>query len=195
MAIELMLNAVNLTFVTFARSLQATDGPRDRVLRDGGRGGGVPPSASRSCSSSPPAVDRQRRRGDVAPMVTAEPLLRWIVLLPALGFLWNATIGQRAPRTAAVVGPGAVGAAFVVAIVAVLRLHGLAAPRRHGAVAARRRLPLDRRRGLPADVAFRLDAISAVMILVVTGIGFLIHVYSLGYMHDGRGLRGASSRT
>lgn len=37
-----------------------------------------------------------------------------------------------------------------------------------------------------ADWGFLLDALSSVMILVVTGIGFLIHVYSLGYMaHDG----------
>ena len=32
--------------------------------------------------------------------------------------------------------------------------------------------------------AFRLDPLSAMMILVVTGIGFLIHVYSTAYMHD-----------
>jgi NADH-quinone oxidoreductase subunit L len=34
------------------------------------------------------------------------------------------------------------------------------------------------------DVAFRLDPLSAVMILVITGIGSLIHVYSTAYMHD-----------
>src|SRR6186713_889017 len=33
-------------------------------------------------------------------------------------------------------------------------------------------------------LAFRLDALSAVMILVVTGIGSLIHIYSTAYMHD-----------
>lgn len=37
-----------------------------------------------------------------------------------------------------------------------------------------------------ADWGFLLDALSSVMVLVVTGIGFLIHVYSIGYMaHDG----------
>ena len=34
------------------------------------------------------------------------------------------------------------------------------------------------------DLAFRLDPLSAVMILVVTGIGSLIHIYSTGYMHE-----------
>src|SRR5229473_6759904 len=37
-----------------------------------------------------------------------------------------------------------------------------------------------------ADWGFQLDPLSAVMILVVTGVGFLIHVYSIGYMaHEG----------
>ena len=35
-----------------------------------------------------------------------------------------------------------------------------------------------------ADVSFLLDPLSAVMVLVVTGVGFLIHVYSIGYMAD-----------
>ena len=34
------------------------------------------------------------------------------------------------------------------------------------------------------DWGFLLDPLSAVMVLVVTGIGFLIHVYSTGYMHE-----------
>ncbi|TDJ14447.1 MAG: NADH-quinone oxidoreductase subunit L [Deltaproteobacteria bacterium] len=37
---------------------------------------------------------------------------------------------------------------------------------------------------ISANVAFALDPISALMILVVTGVGFLIHVYSIGYMDD-----------
>jgi NADH-quinone oxidoreductase subunit L len=40
---------------------------------------------------------------------------------------------------------------------------------------------------LNVDVAFALDPLSAVMILVVTGIGGLIHFYSVGYMHDDDG--------
>jgi NADH-quinone oxidoreductase subunit L len=40
--------------------------------------------------------------------------------------------------------------------------------------------------GFSPSIAFTLDALSVVMILVVTGVGFLIHVYSIGYMaHDG----------
>ncbi len=35
-----------------------------------------------------------------------------------------------------------------------------------------------------APVTLQLDQLSAVMLLVVTGVGFLIHVYSIGYMHE-----------
>src|SRR5437660_890254 len=41
--------------------------------------------------------------------------------------------------------------------------------------------------GVGADVAFQLDPLSIVMLLVVTWIGFLIHLYSVGYMHDDDG--------
>src|SRR5437870_1268325 len=38
-----------------------------------------------------------------------------------------------------------------------------------------------------ADFGFLLDHLSGLMILVVSGVGFLIHVYSIGYMHDDPG--------
>ena len=40
-----------------------------------------------------------------------------------------------------------------------------------------------------ACIALRVDGLSAVMLLVVTGIGSLIHVYSVGYMRDDEGFR------
>ena len=37
-----------------------------------------------------------------------------------------------------------------------------------------------------ADWGYLLDPLSCVMVLVVTGVGFLIHIYSIGYMgHEG----------
>ena len=38
-----------------------------------------------------------------------------------------------------------------------------------------------------ASISFRMDPLSAVMAIVVTGVGFLIHVYSAGYMSDDKG--------
>ncbi len=40
---------------------------------------------------------------------------------------------------------------------------------------------------LHVDFSFVLDQLSLVMLLVITGVGFLIHVYSVGYMHDEEG--------
>jgi NADH-quinone oxidoreductase subunit L len=40
---------------------------------------------------------------------------------------------------------------------------------------------------LHIDFSFVLDQLSLVMLLVVTGVGFLIHIYSVGYMHDEEG--------
>ena len=37
------------------------------------------------------------------------------------------------------------------------------------------------------NIGFRVDALTAVMLLVITGVGFLIHVYSIGYMHGDEG--------
>ena len=37
---------------------------------------------------------------------------------------------------------------------------------------------------IPVDVKFSVDALSGIMMLVITGVGFLIHVYSAAYMHE-----------
>jgi NADH-quinone oxidoreductase subunit L len=35
--------------------------------------------------------------------------------------------------------------------------------------------------------AFLVDQLSSIMLLIITGVGFLIHLYSIGYMHDDKG--------
>ncbi len=77
------------------------------------------------------------------------------------------------------IGPAVVAAAFVVALLAVLEL---AARPAHDRLFVRILFPWINAGGLSTNVAFQLDPLSAVMILVVTGVGFLIHVYSVGYM-------------
>ena len=37
------------------------------------------------------------------------------------------------------------------------------------------------------NIGFHVDALTTVMLLVITGVGFLIHVYSIGYMHGDEG--------
>jgi NADH-quinone oxidoreductase subunit L len=43
--------------------------------------------------------------------------------------------------------------------------------------------------GFQADFALQVDQLTAIMLLVVTGVGWLIHIYSTGYMHDDPGYR------
>jgi NADH-quinone oxidoreductase subunit L len=109
-------------------------------------------------------------------MVVETTLLRWIVLLPALGVLFHVFLGRRARGAVTLIGPGLVAAAFGIAVLAFLRLPPEGALRDHlytWIVAGPFR----------AEAALRFDALSAVMTLVITGVGFLIHVYSVGYMH------------
>ncbi len=105
----------------------------------------------------------------------------WLIpALPLLGFLLAVAFGN-ARRLITIAAPGLVGASFVVALVDVLAL--LRAPA--GARLVERVYPWIVAGPFSADVAFRMDALSAVMVLFVTGVGFLIHVYSAGYMaHD-----------
>jgi len=108
----------------------------------------------------------------------------WMIpALPLAAVGLNLLVGDRLGRR----GVGwlacaSVGLAFALAVRAVLEL---------GALPADHRILIDtvytwfQVGDFSADVAFQLDPLSAVMALVVTGVGFLIHVYSIGYMaHD-----------
>ncbi|MCL5966910.1 MAG: NADH-quinone oxidoreductase subunit L [Deltaproteobacteria bacterium] len=77
------------------------------------------------------------------------------------------------------IGPAVVGGAFVVALLAVL---AIAARPAYDRLFVQVLFPWIQAGGFSSSVAFRLDPLSAVMVLVVTGVGFLIHVYSVGYM-------------
>ncbi|RZK70463.1 MAG: NADH-quinone oxidoreductase subunit L, partial [Pedobacter sp.] len=40
---------------------------------------------------------------------------------------------------------------------------------------------------LNIPLSFLIDPLSSIMLLIITGVGFLIHIYSIGYMHDDEG--------
>jgi len=109
-------------------------------------------------------------------------VLALIPLFPLLGFVINATLGRRLPKT---VSGGlaslAMLASFAVSAALVWQLAGLPAEERLIDQVLYTWLASD---DFNVALAFRLDALSAVMILVVTGIGSLIHIYSTAYMHD-----------
>ena len=108
----------------------------------------------------------------------------WLIPgLPLAAVLVNLLLGDRlGKRGTAWLACGAVGASFLVAVRAVLALAALPEAERAIVQTAWTWIHVD---DFTAKVSFLLDPLSAVMILVVTGVGFLIHVYSVGYMsHD-----------
>lgn len=112
--------------------------------------------------------------------ITGSPNLLWLILAPPLALAaLNLFLGRRLGRLSGVLASGAVGLSFLVSALLVFDLV--------------RRSPQERiftnhlfdwisvgRFSVGADL--RLDALSATMILVITGVGLLIHVYAIGYM-------------
>ncbi len=108
--------------------------------------------------------------------------LVWTIpLLPLLGFLLNGFFGRRWGKgTSAFVACATVLIAFAFSLTSFLSL--LSFPGRQFQVAPFEWIGVD---GFSAAFGFLFDPLSAVMALVVSGVSFLIHVYSIGYMaHD-----------
>ncbi len=129
---------------------------------------------------------------DLAAGSDISPFLVWLVpLLPVFGFLFQVFVGRRLPKPL----PGLAGCATVAASAAIswylfVELKGMTEAQRAAGIVA----DLGRWIDVPglangalavvADHRLRVDPLTSVMILVVTNIGFLIHIYSLGYMAD-----------
>src|SRR5579864_5290293 len=111
-------------------------------------------------------------------------MLLLIPLLPFLGFLLNAGGGRRlARRAAGAIACSAIIGSFAVSALAVRQLVTLPPGSR---AIAERVFDWISSAEFSASFALRLDPLSAVMVLVVTGIGSLIHLYSTAYMTDER---------
>ncbi|HMD33762.1 MAG TPA: NADH-quinone oxidoreductase subunit L [Vicinamibacterales bacterium] len=117
----------------------------------------------------------------------------WLIpLLPGIGAAINGLVGIRSfsRRMAGVVACAMMTAALGVSVFAfwqLLQLHPDARAFDYVVATWIPRIPLETRGAVglfQVDWGFRLDPLSAMMILVVTGIGTLIHVYSTGYMAD-----------
>jgi NADH-quinone oxidoreductase subunit L len=133
---------------------------------------------------------------DLSPNFLGISLIAWVILLPLIGATINLIGGRWFSRqTVHIVAVGVVAAAFGIACYLIFWPWGevsLLYKFRHaqgeGPVQGLANLyTWIEVGGLKIDLAFRLDTLSAVMILVVTGVGTLIHVYSTGYMaHEKR---------
>ena len=117
-------------------------------------------------------------------------LLAWIILLPLAGAVFNGLLGSRLPKAlVSTVASGTVGVAFLLSLHAVwtLAAGGVPEPGTGKTVYAgliQHLMPWFSVGGLNVDFTFRLDVLSAVPLLLITGIGFLIHIFSIGYMAE-----------
>ncbi|HTO93711.1 MAG TPA: NADH-quinone oxidoreductase subunit L, partial [Bacteroidota bacterium] len=118
--------------------------------------------------------------------MTGAELTGLAVLLPLAGFILNGLLGARLRSEAisGTIGSAAVGGSFLVALMCLVQLLGLPPAARTIDVPF---FPWIAAGTLHADIAFQVDQLSVVMMLIVTGVGFLIHVYSIGYMHGDPG--------
>jgi NADH-quinone oxidoreductase subunit L len=111
-------------------------------------------------------------------MTGAPSLHLWLIpLLPFAGFLVNGLLGRRLPNPiVAMIALLATGAPFVLVLNTAAHFTSLTLPY------VETLAPWIQAGAFHADFAFSLDQLTLIMLLVVTGVGFLIHLYSVGYM-------------
>ena len=108
----------------------------------------------------------------------------WFILLfPLAGFIFLSWYGNRISKImVGSIGCGVVGASFLTSLVALSNLLFLPAEERVGKVQVLYQWISSG--NFKLDLAILVDPLSVFMFLIVTGVGFVIHVYSIGYMHD-----------
>ena len=123
--------------------------------------------------------------------MTAYSLAPLLLLFPALGFFFNALFGRKFVESDSKIGERWSGwaaslmaiSSFVVAVLLFITLES-----NHFAAMI---VPIANWIVIPAADfavawAMRIDTLSVTMMLVVTGVGSLIHIYAMGYMHGDR---------
>jgi len=114
--------------------------------------------------------------------MTPNPYLWLIPILPLAGAAINGFFGRRSSKQAiSAVALVFCGAAFFMALLVAWGFSSASAPYYYDLT------HWIRSGSFQVDFSFYLDQLSLVMLLVVTGVGFLIHIYSVGYMWDDDG--------
>jgi NADH-quinone oxidoreductase subunit L len=113
-------------------------------------------------------------------------LIYLTVVLPLVGFLINGIFGSKIKneKVVGIIGSGVIGISFLIALGAFFETLGLPVDQRRKIVTLFSWLAVG---NLNVGFAYQVDQLSLVMALIVTGVGFLIHVYSIGYMHGDKG--------
>jgi NADH-quinone oxidoreductase subunit L len=130
-----------------------------------------------------------QQAAEAAPALAPGGAVAWVwlaVALPLAGFLVNGVLALRRPQAktaVSLIGTGVVVGAFLVAGAIYLQLRAQP-PEAPLIVNLWRWIPSG---GLDIRFAFQVDQLSTVMLLIVTGVGSLIHLFSVGYMHEDPG--------
>jgi NADH-quinone oxidoreductase subunit L len=104
--------------------------------------------------------------------------LVWLIpFFPLVGALVNALFGRRTGQLAHWVAVPALGLGFLTSCLVFARVL-------HGETYVGQLFSWINAGTFTTAVAVQVDQLTAIMLLVVTGVGFLIHLYSAGYMHD-----------
>ena len=106
-------------------------------------------------------------------------LVYLIPLFPLIGFLING-LGRKSlsKSLTSIVGSGVILASFCISLYLFFQVKAI------GAIDIQPLFTFIKVGSLQIDFAFKVDALSSLFLLVITGIGFLIHVYSSSYMHE-----------
>jgi NADH-quinone oxidoreductase subunit L len=114
--------------------------------------------------------------------VSLELLTVLVIALPLAGFVVTASIGRRLGADAVWAPVGAVVLSWLAAMIVVASVLTGSAGEEGVAVTLWHWIPAG---GFNVDIGFHVDQLTAVLLIVVTTIGMLVHVYSIGYMaHD-----------
>jgi len=116
-------------------------------------------------------------------------LVPWVVLIPLIGLLVNLLVGRRlGEKGVGIVASLASGGAFAIAVLLAFALAGSAARPVEGMAKPEAVvvpfMEWIKTGSLSVGWDFRVDTLSVTMMLVVAGVGTLIHIYSIGYMHS-----------
>ena len=116
-------------------------------------------------------------------------LLGLIVLMPLIGAIINGVLGPKLPRRLVdLIGCGSILTSFLLSLVSIKALVANASTLEGETLYGELTYTAYQwiyAGDFGADIAFMLDPLTALLLLLITGVGFLIHLYSVGYMeHD-----------
>ncbi len=108
------------------------------------------------------------------------------IFIPLIGFLFNGLFGRKIKNEliVGIIGSSTVGFAFIISVLAFFETLSLPIEQRSNIVELFTWISVA---GLNIKFAYLVDQLSLIMALIVTGVGFLIHIYSIGYMHGDKG--------